>query len=81
MSNFPPTLRPTEYLERVLRPATDKLGRALQYDLDESLKGKLEKDRRKLDGWRNTLGQMGRAQFAVSLSMVPVRRVVRRRRA
>lgn len=33
LSKLPPTLRPTEYLERVLRPATDKLGRAKQYDL------------------------------------------------
>lgn len=77
LSNFPPTLRPTEYLERVLRPATDKLGRAMQYDLDKSLKSTLERTRRKLDGWRDTLGEMSRTQPAITLSKVLVRRIVR----
>ncbi|MGH8581025.1 MAG: hypothetical protein ACREVK_13230 [Gammaproteobacteria bacterium] len=81
LSKLPPMLRPTEYLERVLRTATDKLGRAMQYDLDDTLKDTLEKTRRKLDGWRDTLGEMSRTQPAITLSKVPVRRIVRQKSA
>jgi len=81
LSKLPPTLRATEYLERALRPATDKLGRAMQYDFDESLKGTLERTRRKLDGWRDTLGEMSRTQPAITLSKIPVRRIIRHKSA
>jgi hypothetical protein len=50
IGQVPPTLRPHQYLENVLRPATDRLGRVLQNNLGEEIKARLEKERRKLDG-------------------------------
>lgn len=59
LSRVTPTLRPVEYLERILRPSTDNLGRVLAQDtLSPSLRRKFETNRRKQDRWRDTLGRM-----------------------
>jgi hypothetical protein len=80
IGKIPSQLRASQYLENALRPATDRLGRVLQANIPESVRGRLEKERRKLDGWRHTLGEMSRNQTAVSLAVTPVRRAVRQRR-
>lgn len=80
LSRVTPSLRPNEYLDRILRPATDNIGRALAYDeLPETVKKKLEKSRRKQDGWRATLGEMSRAPLG-SFS-APIERRIHRARA
>jgi hypothetical protein len=62
LSRVTPTLRASEYLEHTLRPATDNLARVLaNAPISDALKAKLEKNRRKQDGWRATLGQMARS--------------------
>ena len=58
LSQVPQQLRPNQYLETMLRPATDRLGRVVQAELPTALQSRLEKERRKLDGWRHTLGEL-----------------------
>lgn len=66
LSRVTPSLRPNEYLNRILRPATNNIGRALAYEnLPETVKKKLEKSRRKQDGWRATLGGIALAEPVV----------------
>lgn len=80
LSRVTPSLRPNEYLDRILRPATDNIGRAVAYEeLSETVKKKLEKSRRKQDGWRATLGEMSRASLG-SFS-APIGRRIHRARA
>jgi hypothetical protein len=80
ISQVPPQLRPTQYLDSVLRPATDRLGRVLQSALPDKVKIRLEKERRKLDGWRHTLGEISRNQPGATAAVTPIRRASRRRR-
>jgi hypothetical protein len=80
LGRVPPDLRPGAYLDRLLRPATDKLGRALQVQMDHATRERLERDRRRLDGWRYTLGEMARTETAGTHSVVPRRRLLRQRR-
>lgn len=77
LDRIPPPERPEEYLNAMLRPATDKLGRALQLGLEAAVRQKLEKERLRLDGWRYTLGEMARTQPPITHSAVPMRRVLR----
>ncbi len=76
LNGVPPSMRPSEYLDRILRPATDHIGRALSStQLPDSLKAKLERARRKQDGWRETLGTMSRSPTSIS---VPIERRIKR---
>lgn len=72
--------RPSLYLERHLRPATDKLGRVAQADLPKPIMGRIEREQRKLSGWRNTLGELSRVPL-MSAAKVPAKRVERMRGA
>jgi hypothetical protein len=76
----PPSVRAAAYLDRILRPATDRLGRALQFALDAATREKLETERRKLDGWRHTLGEMARNGPDAMHAVVPRRRILRQHR-
>jgi hypothetical protein len=79
LSGITPSLRPTEYLEQFVRPITDRLGRVLlQPELPSDLRKTFEKSRKKQDGWRATLGQLGRSRVP-SFAPVLQRRVVRLR--
>lgn len=80
IGSVPLSLRASEYLEKILRPATDRLGRAMQTELPDSLRSKLESTRKKLDGWRDTLGQMSRWSPALTSSPVPERLINKLRR-
>lgn len=80
LSRVTPSMRPTEYLERILRPATDHIGRALAHEeLPGGVKKKLEKSRRKQDRWRATLGEMSRAP--IKSFSAPIERRIHRARA
>ena len=75
ISSVPTSLRASLYLDRYLRPATDKLGRAAQAVVSEDVKAKMGLDRRKLDGWRETLGQMHSIEPLGSTTVPPSRRI------
>jgi hypothetical protein len=82
ISQVPERLRPNQYLDNILRPATDRLGRVLQAGLSSDVTARIEKERRKLDGWRHTLGEMSRNEVRTATWAVsPVRRVAHRRGA
>lgn len=76
--NRPPAQqRPVEYLERILRPATDRMARILQVEInDAKLKTKFENERSKQAGWRSTLGELA-AQPILAVPRTPTRRVTR----
>ena len=80
IGGVPPGLRAGAYLDKILRPATDKLGRALQLPLEAATREKFETERRKLDGWRNTLGEMARTDPGTTYAAAPRRRILRQRR-
>lgn len=75
MSRVEQSVRAEVYLDRILRPATDRLGRARQYSSSDSFRERFETERRKLDGWRYTLSELARRSMATTHSRVPRRRV------
>jgi hypothetical protein len=80
IGGVPSSLRAGAYLDRILRPATDRLGRALQLPLEPATRDKFETERRRLDGWRYTLGEMARTEPGTTHAAVPRRRLLRQRR-
>ena len=72
--------RPQLFLEKVLRPATDKLSRVAQFDIPAPVKKKVQRQQHKMAGWRNTLGEMSRVPL-MSPAKVPSNRVERLRGA
>lgn len=77
LSRITPTLRASEYLERILRPVTDNMSRVLaQEGLSPELRRKFETHRRKQDRWRHTLGRLStipRASFSAPFERHNVR--------
>jgi hypothetical protein len=65
MSNAPETLRAQLYLDDFLRPATDLALRAARVE------PALEPTRKRLEGWRHTLGEMAKAGPVTSFATVP----------
>ncbi len=68
--------RPSVFLEKFLRPATDKLSRVSQADIPDPIKKKIDGEQRKLSGWRNTLGGLSRSPL-MTPAKVPAKRVER----
>lgn len=77
LSSLPAALRPGRYLESFLRPATDRITRAM--DVVDSL----ERDRIRLDRWRGTIGAMleEAAEAPPTVSSIPQGQRLRRRSA
>lgn len=62
LSRVTPSRRAVEYLEQILRPATDNMGRVLAVgELPDVVRQRLENSRRKQDRWRDTLGKLSRS--------------------
>jgi hypothetical protein len=76
--NRPPAQqRPMEYLERMLRPATDRMARVLQLEIhDATLRTKFENEQSKQAGWRFTLGELA-TQPVLAVPRTPTRRATR----
>jgi hypothetical protein len=73
IGGVPPDVRASVYLDKVLRPATDRLGRVMQLPLEAATRDRLETDRRRLDGWRYTLGEMALTESGSTYSAVSPR--------
>lgn len=71
LGNLPEVLRPSRYLEEVLRPATDKVIRAAK------VAPSLEASRRRLEAWRYTLGSLAETSAQRTFSAVPEGRRLR----
>src|SRR2546425_675425 len=80
LSAAPYQERPSLFLERILRPATDKLGRVAQAEIPAPIRRKVEREQRKQSGWRNTLGLLSQVQLTTP-AKVPAKRVERLRGA
>jgi hypothetical protein len=80
LSRVTPSLRPDDYLDQILRPATDHIGRVLMNDkLSDSIAATLKNKRRRLDGWRDTLGELSRE--SVESFSPPIERRIHRVKA
>ena len=80
LSRVTPSLRPDNYLDQILRPATDRIGRVLMNDqLSEGVADTLRNKRRRLDGWRDTLGELSRE--SVDSFSPPIERRIHRVKA
>lgn len=67
LSGAPLGMRPAQYLDEILRPATDQLGKIPRYvGISEDLASKIERENRKLSGWRATLSGLKRFHVGVS---------------
>jgi hypothetical protein len=76
LSRAPESLRPQNYLEDFLRPATDLALKAARAEPT------LEATRKRLEGWRQTLAAMARSGSIPSFAVAPEgRRIPQRQRA
>lgn len=75
----PEQIRPSVYLEDILRPATDQMTRALRGRVGPEIRKTLQRKQRTLESWRIVLGEMARSRPPTSFSAPPVRRPMRRR--
>ena len=66
---------------KMLRPSTDWLLKALRARLSEDTLKKLENERRKLEGWRYTLGRLSQHRRSETYSTIPQTRASRGRGA
>jgi hypothetical protein len=74
LSAVPERLRPSGYLQRMLRPADDHLTRVLpQITAPPAIIKHLEQRRRRLHGWRRTLTEMNRSYPAQTFSTPLIR--------
>jgi len=78
LSRVPETLRPQQFLEQHLRPATDKALAATQIDwADEKIEKKMQKNRKHLDTLRIALGDYAEKTPPRSFSLHPKMRMAR----
>lgn len=68
LSQVPPAARPTVYLDDLLRPATDRVMRALRQPLTDGTRRRLERKYRILESWRQTLARLARAAASESFA-------------
>jgi len=73
LSGLPSFIRPAQYLEEHLRPASDLAVKAAKVD------PRLERDRDRIDAWRMTLGAMAREGVPERSARVPTGRRLQRR--
>ena len=66
LSSAPLGMRPAQYLDEILRPATDQLGKIPRYaGISEELAAKVERENRRMSGWRATLSGLKRFHVGV----------------
>jgi hypothetical protein len=75
----PGAIRPSQYLDENLRRVTDRLGRSSQWEIAKPVKEKLERERQRLFGWQQTLGELARSAAAAEPVTLPTRRAARGR--
>ena len=77
LSQIPESIRPTQYLEEYLRPASDLAIVAAKLDLPDGLVQKVAKQAKRLNDLRTTLGPYARERRDASFARYPITRVAR----
>jgi len=78
LDNMPETLRPRNYLDKILMPITDRIVKASSRDIDDQeLMNKLQKHRLRLDAIRTALGDQIENNPPKSYSLHPKTRAAR----
>jgi hypothetical protein len=77
LSQIPESLRPSQFLEELVRPASDTAVKASRLELPPDLTKKLHKQTKRLNALRTTLGPYARQRRDASFAMHPITRTAR----
>lgn len=77
LGQIPESIRPTEFLEEHLRPASDAALGATRLSLPEDLASKASKQAKRLNDLRTTLGPYAKRRREASFARHPVTRMAR----
>jgi hypothetical protein len=77
LGRIPESLRPSQFLEELVRPASDTALKASDLDLPEELTKKIRKQTKRLNALRTTLGPYARQRRDASFAMHPATRTAR----
>jgi hypothetical protein len=77
LGQIPESIRPTEFLEEHLRPASDAALVATKLALPDDLKQKADKQAKRLNDLRTTLGPYAKKRRDSSFARHPVTRIAR----
>lgn len=77
LGQIPESIRPTEFLEEHLRPASDAALVAIKLALPDDLKQKADKQAKRLNDLRTTLGPYAKKRRDSSFARHPVTRIAR----
>ncbi|MGD9982862.1 MAG: hypothetical protein AB7S51_01735 [Porticoccaceae bacterium] len=81
LGQIPESLRPSQFLEELVRPASDTAVKASTWDLPEELTKKIQKQTKRLNALRTTLGPYARQRRDASFAIHPATRAGRRQRS
>ncbi len=77
LGQIPESLRPSQFLEDLVRPASDTAIKASALELPEHLMKKVERQTKRLNALRTTLGPYARQRRDASFALHPVTRAAR----
>jgi hypothetical protein len=77
LGQIPESLRPSQFLEELVRPASDTAVKVSGLELPSDLTRKLQKQMKRLNGLRTTLGPYARQRRDASFAMHPIARIAR----
>ena len=77
LSRVPESLRPSQFMEETVRPASDIAVKVASLDLPTDLTKKLQKQSKRLNALRTTLGPYARERRDATFAMHPIARVAR----
>lgn len=77
LSQIPESLRPSQFLEELVRPASDTAIRVSSLELPEDLAKKVHKQTKRLNALRTTLGPYATQRRDASFAMRPATRTAR----
>jgi hypothetical protein len=77
LGQIPESLRPSQFLEELVRPASDTAIRLSTLELPEALVKKFQKQTKRLNALRTTLGPYARERREASFAMHPITRIAR----
>lgn len=77
LGQIPESLRPSQFLEELVRPASDTAVKVSTLELPDELAKKIQKQTKRLNALRTALGPYARQRRDASFAMLPVTRAAR----